>query len=1036
MSQNPSQQQHVEPPAMGERRARWGYGYQDKVATERILNILREDLRQGQAAFKGVRLADLEAGRVDDFVLVWGTAVEGNSIKWSGEASPMNWGDLVGANGILKELADGHLRLLERWPDKAVSVRLQSNRPPSTEKHHSQLISTFSVAEFLKEHWQAGPTTQDLPEVADVWTILAEHTGLAGSALSEFAKSCRLTLGHPQPPGPEVDSQDWRHYHKQFEDLYRALATWVADRPSEDFAERQLLLSAIGQQVYEAVLIQKFPPSQIPYEKNGTSSEHIRQLIKDTAGGYIAVTGPAGIGKSTLVQDVLANADDPYFIPYFAFLPDGEGNPRDRGQALTFFQDVIGRLDKFYGHRYSLGITDVGQGRDALRQHMATANEQYLTHGHKTILLIDGLDHVLREVGLQNSILHELPRPSEIPAGFVVILSSQPQALTPDTIGADVAYAVSPQSGQRVVVGGLGRPEIHTIISKVDRPTTGTDRDALYDACQGNPLILTFLIKRWLLTPATTINDAIELAGNYTGDIEKYYQTHLAVPLQDAVTRDLLGLLCRAAPTIPVSWLQSWSERSAIENLYERTIVAYVRVEDGSLYFTHNSLIAFLKSETRSKLPGADLIVDEQRFHSILADRCGDCACIEPLGRARILHLQRAGKLRELLHILSSEWLRQAISGFLPYALVRPLLLLGMDASWSLKEYGHVVRLILLDFELDQRTARTEAGGLAEIFLKLNQPGLAISQIRAAGRLLVDDQVALGFAQNLWHFAKEHSNPGLRNVARGLYEQAKPVSFFYQNEPLDTSQHHDHFSILQAWAEAAPLFEAPVAVVTQIQKLNFKVAEGREEINADDVKAGLLYEAMVTSVEAGSGIDGYRVLLGAITELSRPNFLFAALVQLARSNSSEASFDILKSTFEKCERNDDLDLAYAKLLNRQGCKEEARHIVSRLPHKRFDGVRNNHSFGFSDISYTVALRSLQEVLEIPEGPVPSAKDDYEEAFARIETTSRHLGVLFATAYSGESIANLQKVFRSLLLFHNQTVTFPEFNWRNGYAIGQ
>jgi hypothetical protein len=86
MSQNPSQQQHVEPPAMGERRARWGYGYQDKVATERILNILREDLRQGEAAFEGVRLADLEAGRVDDFVLVWGRAVEGNSIKWSGEA--------------------------------------------------------------------------------------------------------------------------------------------------------------------------------------------------------------------------------------------------------------------------------------------------------------------------------------------------------------------------------------------------------------------------------------------------------------------------------------------------------------------------------------------------------------------------------------------------------------------------------------------------------------------------------------------------------------------------------------------------------------------------------------------------------------------------------------------------------------------------------------------------------------------------------------------------------------------------------------
>lgn len=106
MNQAPPYTQQQEPPAMGERRARWGYGYQDKVATERILNLLREDLKKGDTRFKGVRLADLEAGRVDDFVLVWKQAVEGNSIKWSSEATPLNWGGLIGATGLLKELAE------------------------------------------------------------------------------------------------------------------------------------------------------------------------------------------------------------------------------------------------------------------------------------------------------------------------------------------------------------------------------------------------------------------------------------------------------------------------------------------------------------------------------------------------------------------------------------------------------------------------------------------------------------------------------------------------------------------------------------------------------------------------------------------------------------------------------------------------------------------------------------------------------------------------------------------------------------------
>ena len=84
-----------EPPAMGERGARWGLGYQDKLATARILEILKDEFRTGASVFEGVRLADLEAARVDDFVLVWNTEVQGNSIKWRGDAAPVN-----GANSL------------------------------------------------------------------------------------------------------------------------------------------------------------------------------------------------------------------------------------------------------------------------------------------------------------------------------------------------------------------------------------------------------------------------------------------------------------------------------------------------------------------------------------------------------------------------------------------------------------------------------------------------------------------------------------------------------------------------------------------------------------------------------------------------------------------------------------------------------------------------------------------------------------------------------------------------------------------------
>jgi hypothetical protein len=399
---------------------------------------------------------------------------------------------------------------------------------------------------------------------------------------------------------------------------------------------------------------------------------------------------------------VLSNADYPFFIPYYAFLPDGVGNPRDRGEALTFFQDVIGRLDKFFTHRYSLGVTDVAQGRDAIREHMAKAHEQYVIQGRKTILLVDGLDHVSREVGLQSSILHELPRLDEVPEGFLIILSSQPQALAPGTIRADVGITVTVESGRRVEVTGLSRAEVHAIITKVAKPTSTEDRGRLNRACQGNPLILTYLLNIFQRSPETSVHDVLAEPGSYTGDIDKYYADALAVPLQDHQTRKLLALLCRAAPTIPMNWLQSWPEYGPFEDLYWRTLAPFVRVEDGNLHFIHNSFIAFLKTETRSKLPGVDHAVDEREYHSMLADRSSGLPCANPLGRAHVLHLLRAGRKRGLLTVLASSWLRDALGAFMPYARVHPLLLAGLEAAWTLGEYGHVIRLVLLDYELDR----------------------------------------------------------------------------------------------------------------------------------------------------------------------------------------------------------------------------------------------------------------------------------------------------------------------------------------------
>ena len=1017
---------------MGERRARWGYGYQDKVATERILNFLRRDLRESTSVFEGVRLADLEAGRVDDFVLVWRDSVEGNSIKWSADGSPVTWGELVGASGLLKELADGYDRLRSRWAGRAIKVRLQTNRPASAERHHAQLIPSFSVAEFVAKHWASGTDASDSTDATKAWRKIAEHVGLSGAELAAFVTSCELSFGQPEPPGSGPDSLDWRHYRKQFDSLHKAIATWLTNTPDGDFIDRDYLLAAIGFQTSRSGLIQRFPEPDIPYEKNHVAAGRLKAMIDATDRGYLAVIGPAGIGKSTLVQDVLTASVYPFFLPYYAFLPSTDGN-RDRAEALTFFQDMIGRLDRLDSARRSLGVADVPQGRDALRQHMARANQRYLLHGQKTILLVDGLDHVMREVNLQVPVLHELPHPNEVPEGFIIILSGQPQAFLAGTLPASVAATVA-QEARRLEVSGLTRSEVHALISRLRKSTTGEERDALYDACVGNPLILTYLLALFERTDVTSVETAIELAGHYAGQIDQYYQERLLVPLQDSETRRLLGLLCRAAPTIPVTWLAEWPEKEAIEDVYHRVLAPFVRVDDGRVQFIHDSLIAFLKTETRSRLTGIDSVADERTFHSTLADRAIDRSCIDPVGRARVVHLMRAERYDDVLEQLSSDWLRAAMRGFLPYAHIHPILLSGLAAACATNNWGQIFRLILLSHELDQRTSRIDAGKLADAFLDLDEPVLALSQIRSQGRLLVDDNVALRFAGSLWWYAHQRNRSDLKTAARTLYLQAKPISLIYTAQPIDTASHNEQQKSLAAWSGVAPLFEQPDVIAQEVQRLTLSSRNDAYQPNALTVKARLLFHALDTAIGAGRGLQDCQILVDAIDGLGSATWHFIALFRLAESMPAAVAPSALQTAYNAAETSDDIDLAYAWFLSSHANRREAVNIVRPLEHIRFEAHRETHSWGFSDVTFTVRLRWLQELLGLPQGPVPGAKDEREEAHARVERTARQVGQLRALAAKEQVADEPAALLRSLLLFHNQPVHVATLGPHQDYIL--
>jgi hypothetical protein len=1019
---------------MGERRARWGYGFQDKVATARTLDILRTEIRGGLSSFEAIRLADLEAWRVDDFVLVWSSKVEGNSIKWSGDRTSLNWADLVGAEGLLKEMAEGYRRLVQKWVRRSVTVRLQSNRPASTERHHAQLITSHSVADFLKHHWLQGPTEQMGHEVSAVWDKIRKHVGFEENEFAQFVAACVIDLDFPEPPNAPVSvSLDARHYFEQFQSLHKEISTWLTDHPENDEILREYLFAAIGFRQSRSDLVQQFPPPSIPYGQNSAASQRLKDLIASTSGGYLAVTGPAGVGKSTLVQNVLQ--DYSLFVPYYAYLPSGQGNPRDRGQSLVFFQDVVLRLDSIFRQRSSIGISDIAEGREALRQIMKKAGELYVTTGQKTILLIDGLDHVVREVDLDRPIHRELLPPDEIPNGFLIILSSQPQALLPDILQRHVSVAIESRTGRRIEVEGLNPAEVHSIVGSARAQTSGIERDALFESCKGNPLILTYLLNLLNRTPALTVEQAIAAAGDYLGDISLYYQSCLAVPLRDQSVRDVLALLSRAVPTLPLAWSLGWPERLQVEELYATILAPFIQIEDGNVNFIHNSLVAFLREETRPKISGADPELWERNYHSILAERCGEVSCLDPLGRAKVFHLLRSGKNKELLDLLSSKWLRLAIDGFLPYSEVRTLLLYGMRSAWQLSDFSNVLRLILLDFELQQRTSRMSAGQLSLRLLELDRTDIATSQVRSFGRILVQDEDALPFARRLRAYAKAAKRHDLDLIAKEIYGQVKPVRLFYQAEPMDIDVRSGPLDLLRSWTETAPLFEDVDAILEQFGRVRFAESRpGGKSVAAE--KAELLDSILRSALGVGWPIESVVRILDAIAELGQSAALFASLIAVYEMYPSEQLLGRIEELYPSTKLHPDVHLLFAKLLFNLECFEDSASIVSQLKHIRHDDFNNQHGSEISAISYTVQLSRLQVLLGLEEGPLPTILNGREEAFGRIEVAARQIGKLEAGVLKEDSIADLRGILRSLLLFHNRQQVFAEFDRRENYVLNK
>ena len=139
-----------------------------------------------------------------------------------------------------------------------------------------------------------------------------------------------------------------------------------------------------------------------------------------------------GSGKSTLLTQALTGSPH-RLVRYYAYVPR-RGPSRSRLDAHGFLHDIVLMLRRILAkQRLRISWIPRCQPCAALYELLDLAATDYAATGTKTIIVVDGLDHVQRDHPGADSLLDELPLPEDLGEGVVFVVGTLYVVASPPT---------------------------------------------------------------------------------------------------------------------------------------------------------------------------------------------------------------------------------------------------------------------------------------------------------------------------------------------------------------------------------------------------------------------------------------------------------------------------------------------------------------------------------------------------------------------------------------------------------------------------
>jgi hypothetical protein len=835
---------NISSPAEGERRAMVGYQAQYQVAAELIYNQLLD------GKLDWIKITDPEAGQVDDILIASPGQLDAYQVKWGEFVRNISFNDLISKerskkgktkSSLIRQMADGWKRLTKLYTDRQVIVHLIHRDIPSLKAKiplddPPPLKPNFQ--EFLKDCWYDKEWAEDgIEAIPRGWksamTFIKAAANIDDTEFLSFVKCCHLRFQYQLPQDLYPIGHDDKRRVQDIEQIFTLLIKMAGgEKRIIQVSSKELLRQLGWEKRFEFRSPHDFWVDEKLYQPISATINELESSLVRFNRGYLALIGTPGSGKSTTLTQTFRYRKGYRIIRYYAFIPDD--TRLGRGESLNFLHDIVLALEQ-------QGVRGTGRNRpesrkellDKLRTQLAELGERWHKENVRTLILVDGLDHIEREQSPERTLLKDLPPPDAIPEGVLFILGSQKI----DLLG--LLPGIQPhlqEEGRTINMHPLDRQAVFAVIENTPLKVEikHSQKEKILNLSEGNPLALNYLLQRLQNASDNNQVDAILKVSNpYRGHIENDYGIYWKSLEEDHEIMRLLAYISRLRGVINLREVVNWTGEQVVVRFRKQAGHLFRKENKYRWYFFHNSFRQFILSKTGSDLFGDSDETKHINYHRELADYASLAKPGTSWAWEELYHRACARDTKIVIQIGIQNYFRKQFYDLRPLEDIKDDISLLLKAAQAEQDGLAIIRSFLIEKELNARNKNIQEVDMPYLLLEISGIEAAVGYVIRDRKLRLPKTRALEFCDLL-------ISRGIYTESKKIFDAAEPLELLSGSVGVNTTQ-VGNIDEITAWAKVAHHFRPFEKIFQAVEQLRPDASDSTLKGDPEKISQNIRY---------------------------------------------------------------------------------------------------------------------------------------------------------------------------------------------------